>query len=188
MTTNKHPSSTIKLALMAAIAVASVGLCASSQAAQASATATATASGTVVAPIAIAATANLAFGSLAPGAGGNVTVSTSGVRASTGPILLGGAPSSAARFHITGQADSTYTITHSGTAVLTNTTGSGGETMALTKFSDLTGANGTSGSATSGTLDILGSQTLFVGGSIAVASNQVAGVYTGTVTATVEYN
>ena len=184
MTTTKHASSTIKLALMAAMAVAGVGVVNVSQAAQATAQAT----GTVVAPIAIAVATNLAFGSFAPGAGGSVTVSTSGVRTASGPVLLTATPSSAARFNITGQAGATYSIVHTGTVVLTNTTGAGGETMALTKFSDLTGANATSGTATSGSLSGLGTQSLFVGGTLAVGPTQVAGLYTGTVVATVEYN
>ncbi|MBC7453886.1 MAG: DUF4402 domain-containing protein [Massilia sp.] len=181
--TTKQTPSTLKLALMAAMAVASVGLASSSQAASA----TATASGTVVSPIAIAAAGNLAFGSFAAGAGGTVTVSTSGVRATTGPVLMG-TTSSAARFNITGMAASTYSISHSGSAVLTNTTGAGGETMALAKFSDFTAGNATSGNPLTGTLDASGAQSLYVGGALSVAASQVPGLYVGTVIATVEYN
>jgi spore coat protein U-like protein len=169
-----------KLALIAALTAAGV---VSSSGASAAA-ATATASGTVVSPIAIAVATNLAFGSFAPGAGGTVTVDTGGTRAASGPILMGAGASSAARFNITGQAGLTYSIVHSGTTVLSN----GANTMALTKFSDLAGVNGTSGTATTGTLDGAGAQSLFVGGTLTVAANQVAGVYTGTVIATVEYN
>ncbi len=60
--------------------------------------------------------------------------------------------------------------------------------MALAKFSDLSGANATSGEVTTGTLDGAGTQSLFVGGTLTVAAAQVPGVYTGTVIATVEYN
>ena len=177
--TIKQTPSSLKLALLAAMAVVSAGVATSSQAASA----TATASGTVVTPITIAAAGNLAFGSFARGAGGSVTVSTSGVRATTGPILMGTATSSAARFNITGTAAATYSITHSGSTVLTNTTGTGGETMALAKFSDLTAGN-----ATSGTLDAAGAQSLYVGGALTVAATQASGLYVGTVIATVEYN
>ena len=182
--TFKQPRLTGKLAFMAALAAFGAGASAPSLAAQASANASAT----VVAPIAVAAVVDLVFGSFAPGAGGSVTVSTSGVRTASGPVLLTATPSSAARFNITGQAGATYSIVHTGTVVLTNTIGAGGETMALTKFSDLTGANATSGTATSGTLSGLGAQSLFVGGTLAVGPTQVAGLYTGTVVATVEYN
>jgi hypothetical protein len=171
---------TFKLALIAATTAAGIGAVSLANAASASASASAT----VVTPIAIVASANLAFGSFAPGTGGTVTVDTGGARAASGPILTGAAPSSAARFNITGQAGLTYSIGHSGTTVLAN----GANTMTLTKFSDLAGVNGTSGSATSGTLDGSGAQSLFVGGTLAVAANQVAGLYNGTVIATVEYN
>ena len=182
--TIKQTPSSLKLALLAAMAVVSAGVATSSQAASA----TATANGTVVTPITIAAAGNLAFGSFARGAGGSVTVSTSGVRATTGPILMGTATSSAARFNINGTAAATYSITHSGSTVLTNTTGTGGETMALAKFSDLTAGNATSGNATSGTLDAAGAQSLYVGGALTVAATQASGLYVGTVIATVEYN
>lgn len=178
-----QPRFTLTLA-MAALAAAGAVLSVPAQAAQA----TATASGTVVAPIAITVNTNLAFGSFAAGPGGTVTVSTSGVRAASGVTLVGGGTPSAARFDITGQASSTYSITHGGTAVLTNTTGVGAETMMLGKFSDLTGANATSGSVTSGVLDGAGTQSLYVGGTLNVGAAQAPGVYTGTVIATVEYN
>lgn len=182
MTTQfKQARLTRKLALIAAF-----GACVSApgQAAQA----TATASGTVVSPIAIAAAANLAFGNFAPGAGGTVTVSTSGARTGSGTVLMGASTPTAARFNITGAASTTYSITHSGTTVLTNTTGTGAETMALAKFSDLTAGNATTGNAVSGTLDGAGAQSLYVGGTLSVGAAQVPGVYTGTVIATVEYN
>lgn len=167
-----------------ALGVLVAGMAASS--ASQAADATATASGTVVQPIAITAAENLNFGSFAPGAGGTITVSTSGARTATGAIAVG-TDAAAARFDITGTASATYSITHGGTALLTNTTGAG-ETMALAKFSDLTGGNATSGNVTSGTLDALGAQSVFVGGTLTVAANQAPGLYTGSVIATVEYN
>ena len=182
-TTFKQAPSVFKLALMTAMVVCAAGVSIQSQAAQATAQAT----GTVVAPIAIAAASNLTFGSFAPGAGGTVTVSTSGARTTTSPVLLTGAPTTAARFNITGAPNTTYSISHSGTAVLTNTAGAG-ETMTLTKFSDLTAANSTSGMVIAGTLGIGGAQSLYVGGTLTVASNQVPGLYDGNVIATVEYN
>lgn len=171
------------LALIAALTAASLASL-PAHAAQA----TATASGTVVTPIAITAAANLAFGSFAAGTGGTITVSTSGERTSSGVVALGSGSAAAARFDITGSASTTYSITHSGTAVLTNTTGVGGETMALAKFSDLSAGNATSGNVSSGTLDGAGAQSLYVGATLTVSAAQVPGVYTGTVIATVEYN
>jgi hypothetical protein len=181
MSTNfKQARLTGKLALLAGAAALVTWPCAPALAAQASANAT----GTVVTPIAIAAAVDLVFGSFAPGAGGTVTVSTSGVRASSGPILMSGATPSAARFNITGEASTTYAITHSGSATLV----SGANSMVLTKFSDFAAANATAGNPASGTLDGSGAQSLYVGGTLAVAAAQAAGVYTGTVIATVEYN
>ncbi|NHZ87552.1 DUF4402 domain-containing protein [Massilia sp. CCM 8733] len=170
------------LAVLAFIA-ASLGLGVPAYAAQA----TAVAGGTVVTPIAIAPAAPLAFGNFAAAVGGTITVSTSGVRSVSGVVGMNGAATTAARFDITGEPGSTYTITHSGSAVLTNT-GGAGETMALTKFSDLTAADATSGEATAGTLSAGGTQSLYVGGTLTVAANQVPGIYAGNVVATVEYN
>ncbi len=179
----KAQQSALRFALAAAVAAASLAG-SSAHAAQA----TASASGTVVAPIAITAATNLVFGSFAAGAGGSVTVSTSGARTFSGVVLMSGATPSAARFNVTGTASSTYSITHSGTAVLTNTSGVGGETMTLTKFSDLSAGNATSGNVTAGTLDSGGTQSLYVGATLTVGAAQVPGIYTGTVIATVEYN
>ena len=175
----KQARLTGKQALLA-VAAALAALAGPAQAAQDTASAT----GTVVTPIAIVAAGNLVFGSFARGAGGTVTVSTSGARSASGPILVSGAPTTAARFNITGEPSSTYTITHSGSATLT----SGANTMVLTKFSDLSAANATAGNPLSGTLDGAGAQSLYVGGTLAVGAAQAPGVYTGTVVATVEYN
>ena len=181
MTTHfKQARLTGKLALLAVAAAVGACLCAPAQAAQDTANAT----GTVVTPIAIVAANNLVFGSFAPGAGGTVTVSTSGVRTASGPILMTGAATTAARFNITGEAASTYSITHSGSATLA----SGANTMALSKFSDLSAANATAGNPLTGTLDGAGAQSLYVGGTLTVGAAQAPGVYTGTVIATVEYN
>jgi hypothetical protein len=60
--------------------------------------------------------------------------------------------------------------------------------MALTQISDLTGAGGASTTVTSGTLSAGGTQSLFLGGTLAVAANQVAGAYSGAISATVDYN
>jgi hypothetical protein len=148
------------------------------------AVATATSSSTVVAPIAITRFADLAFGKFAAAGGGSVTVSTSGARSSTGGVvLINGTASTAARFDVTGDTGATYSIALGGTSVLT----SGSDTMAFAKVSDLTGANGTSGNVSSGTLTA-GAQSIYVGGVLTVGAAQPAGTYAGTVTATVEYN
>jgi hypothetical protein len=149
--------------------------------------ATAPASATVITPIAITKMVDLVFGSFAPGAGGTVTVSTGSERTAAGPILSGvGVTPSAARFDVTGTGAATYGIAWSG-AVLTNTTGEGAETMALSRISDLTGTDAGSIEVTAGELTA-GAQSIYLGGVLTVGSAQVPGAYTGNVTATVEYN
>lgn len=174
----------LKLALVSAFALGSIGFGVNSYAAGASTTSTAT----VITPIAITKAVDLEFGSFARGAGGTVTVSTSGARTASGTILSGvtNAPS-AAKFDVTGDGVSTYSITWSGDTALTTGAGGAGETMALARISDLTAGNATSGEVTSGTLTA-GAQSIYLGGTLTVGATQVAGAYTGSVTATVEYN
>lgn len=152
------------------------------------ANAAAVASGTVIEPIAIAKTSDLAFGKFAPGIGGSVTVSTSGARTGAGVILstIGSAPT-AASFDVTGQADATYSIAITPDATLSD--GAAG-TMLLSTFSDLTGGNATSGDvqAGGGTLSAVGAQTIYVGGTLTVGAAQTAGDYSGNITVAVEYN
>ncbi len=149
----------------------------------------ATASANVIAPIQITKIADLVFGDFAPGTGGTVTVSTSGARTATGPVLsTAGTAPSAARFNVLGEANATFSITYSGDTELTNTTGGGGETMLLTRHSDLTGTGTIAGEVSSGTLGAGGTGSIYVGGTLAVSATQVPGNYQGTVTVTVEYN
>lgn len=185
MNTSTIKHRTLKLTLVAFACGAAVVSAPSG----ASNTASAVASGTVIAPISVTKIADLSFGKFAPGAGGTVTISNSGARTYAGiiPSTIG-STLSAAQFTVTGDPDATYSISHGGLPVLTNTTGVGGETMTLTKTSDLTGANVTAGVVSAGTLTAGGTQTIFVGGTLTVAANQVPGAYTGTVDVTVEYN
>lgn len=170
----KQLRTSLKLAFAAALAIAPSAFAANT---------TASSSGTVVAPIAITKAADLAFGSFAAVTGGSVTVSTSGARTVGGAVLaLGGTPA-AAKFDVTGETGATYTISVVGDATLT----SGADTMAFAVASDLTGANATTGTVASGTLTA-GAQSIFVGGTLTVASAQPAGTYSGNITATVEYN
>jgi len=149
--------------------------------------ATTNSSATVIVPIAIKKTTDLIFGKFAPGAGGTVTVATDGARTASGPILsVSGADVTAAKFDVTGDNDSTYGITWSGAALLTDSVSS--ETMALSKISDLTAAGATTGEASSGTLSGTGAQSIYLGGTLAVGTSQADGNYIGDVTATVEYN
>lgn len=147
--------------------------------------ATANTSGTVVTPITITKGTDLNFGEFAadPTTAGTVTVSTGGAATATTAVVTGGT-ASAATFTVAGSNGATYGIGIAST-VLTHTDTA--TTMALTTTHDLDGA--TAGSPATGTLDATtGNQTIYVGGQLSVAAAQKAGVYSGTITATVNYN
>ncbi len=121
----------------------------------------------------------LAFGSLVAGSGGTVTVSPSGGRsASGGVILVPSGSGSAALFSVTGTSSATYAITLPANGVVSLTSGS--NTMAANSF--------TSNPAPTGQLSVGGSQTLSVGATLSVGSNQPSGSYSGSFTVTVIYN
>jgi hypothetical protein len=168
------------------IKLAAVALALSAAAGAMAATINASSSSTVVSPIAITKAADLAFGAFAAGStSGTVTVSPDGSRSFGGGALGVGTQSgaiTAAQFNVTGQSGFTYSISVTGTALT-----SGSDTMAFAPISALTANTATSGTVSSGTLTG-GTQTIFVGGSLTVAANQAPGTYSGTVTATVDYN
>jgi hypothetical protein len=168
------------------IKLAAVALALSAAAGAMAASTTASSSSTVVTPISITKTVDLAFGSFASsGASGTVTISPDGSRGLNGGALSAGTQggaTSAAQFNVTGQSGFTYSISVTGTALT-----SGSDSMAFTPISALTASNITTGNVTSGTLTG-GTQTIFVGGSLTVGVNQAPGTYNGTVTATVDYN
>jgi spore coat protein U-like protein len=173
----------LKLALIAfALGAATV-----SGGASAANNATATATATVVTPISITKATDLSFGSFYPGASsGTVDVNTNGTRGATGGVVTSalGVPAAAAKFDVVGQNSATYTIAYASGVTLTGP----GAPMALTQVSDLTGAGGAATLVAAGALSGAGTQSIYIGGSLAVAANQVSGAYTGTISATVNYN
>ncbi|MFN3790515.1 DUF4402 domain-containing protein [Massilia sp.] len=149
------------------------------------AVATATSTSTVIAPIKIEKAADLAFGSFAASATpGTVTVSTNGTRSATGGVTLMGSGATAAKFDVTGSGTLTYSISWVGSS--TSLT-SGSDSMTFTRVADLTGGGAVTGDVTSGALTA-GAQSIYVGGVLTVGADQAAGNYSGTVSATVEYN
>jgi len=175
--------SSLKIALAFVFAFGATAFSGGANAASAGANATAT----VVAPIAIAKATDLNFGSFYPGAAsGTVDVNTNNIRSVTGGVLAasGGAAVTAARFDVTGAASATYTITYASGVTLLGP----GAPMALTQISDLTGAGSATTLATTGALGAGGTQSIHLGGSLAVAANQATGVYIGNISATVAYN
>lgn len=148
--------------------------------------ATSTATSTVIVPIAITKVTDLAFGKFSALTGGTIKVDTDNAISVSGAVLKGtGSTGTAAKFDVTGDVSNAYSIAHSGTAVLTHTDTT--TTMALAKVSALTAASGTTTEVTAGTLTA-GAQSIYVGGTLTVASGQLAGVYSGNVIVTVEYN
>jgi hypothetical protein len=171
-------SNSLKLAAMA------LAICGAGSAIAAN-NATATATSTVVAPISITKSTDLAFGTFSGGAtGGTVTVATNGTRSKTGDVVLMGTTGAAAKFDVSGSGSLTYTITLAGDTTLSD---GGTNSMAFARVSDLTGAGATSGNVTSGTLSA-GAQSIYVGGVLTVGVNQAAGSYSGNISATVDYN
>ena len=175
----KHARFTSPHLPLAAMALAIAVAAGSANAASTQAASTST----VVAPINIVQAADLSFGNFAPSAiAGTVTVSPNNSRGVAGGVTGMGGGSTAAQFTVTGQGSSTYSINVVGTALT-----SGANTMAFTPITDLTASAITTGNVTSGALTA-GTQTIFVGGILIVGANQVAGSYSGTITATVDYN
>ena len=155
---------------------AMVALLGGSAFAQNSATASANATATIVTPIAMSKTADMAFAEVAAGStAGTIILSTAGSRTATGGAKVGGGTSSAASFTVTGQAGYTYNITLPASAA---TLSSGANTMTVD--------NWVSNPTPSGTLTG-GTSTLLVGGTLNVGASQAAGAYTGTFSVTVAY-
>ncbi len=146
---------------------------------------TATTTGTVVTPISITQATDLNFGEFAadPATAGTMTVSTAGAASSATVVVTNDASVTAASFDVAGSANASYSISIADDELThTDTT----TTMALTTTHDLDALAGDN--PATGTLDGTGVQTIYVGGELAVAAGQLAGSYSGAITATVEYN
>jgi hypothetical protein len=153
-------------------------------------TASSSATATIVATIDLTLEVPLDFGNLAvTGTSGVVTLeaSAASTRSQVGgvtfPVVTG--LFTAAIFTVNGEPNSTYAITLPLPAfnlTITNTTGSGGETMTVNNF--------TSSPTPTGTLDATGAETLYVGADLLVGANQAPGVYVSPVPfdVTVNYN
>jgi hypothetical protein len=138
-------------------------------------TATGSASATVIAPIVLTHTsgASLNFGKFTTGAGGTVVVTSGGTGSVTGDVgLVPGSTNSADAFSLTGDNSRNFGITTTGGSI-TN----GSSSMTFT----------TAPSAASGTTSSTGAATFTVGGTLTVGTGLVTGAYTGTYTATVQY-
>lgn len=134
--------------------------------------------------IAISNDTGLAFGTFVAGAGTDNSViipAGGGARDKSGTVVL--VPSGAgarAQFTVTGDANAGYTIALPVDDAVTLT--SGNNNMKVKTFISSPATSGTLSSATPGV------QTLYVGATLSVGSNQPSGSYSGTFTVTVHYN
>jgi hypothetical protein len=141
----------------------------------------ATANAKILAPITITTVTSLDFGAMFSAVGATdstVSAASTAVRTGTATFPTSSAVT-AAKFTVNGTTGANYTVTLPADAVpLTRT--SGAETMSVTAFtkSSTDGTEVGSGAA----------QDIYVGASIAVGAGQVAGVYTGSFTVSVNYD
>lgn len=128
------------------------------------------------------ATGDLSFGAFAAGSGGTVTISPQSARTATGDVTLmtGGqfAQGSSASFDLTGSPNATYQITLPADNQVT-LAGSQGGSMSLSSF--------TSSPSGQGQLNASGTQTVYVGATLGVGSNQAAGSYSGSFNVTIVF-
>lgn len=131
-------------------------------------------------PLAVTNSAALAFGRLAAGTGGGVTISAGGVRtASGGVVLLSAGTGSPAQFTLTGEPNAVYSIglPADGSVLLSS---SSGHTMPVQSFSST--PNG------AGQLSPGGTQMISVGATLGVAAGQRVGNYSGSFQVFLNYN
>jgi hypothetical protein len=141
------------------------------------------ASASIITPISISKSIDMSFGNIAAGTGGTVVLLPAGTRTATGNVKLTNIAGTvtAAKFVVTGNGASTYTISLPTSIELTRKTGT--EKMTVNAFSS-TPTVTLGGTLTAGTQDLL------VGATLIVTSGQVVGDYENTtdLTVTVNYN
>lgn len=159
------------VAIIASLATVSAAHAASGN----TSTATGQASATVIAPIVLTHTsgATLNFGKFTTGTGGSVVVTSGGAGSVTGDVgFVPGSTNTADAFALTGDISRNFGITTTGGSI---TNGSSSMTFTTTP------------SAGTGTTSATGAATFTVGGTLTVGTGLVTGAYTGTYTATVQY-
>lgn len=143
------------------------------------ATAVATVEATIINTITIATRNGIGFGDISSNAvAGTVIMAPSGSRTTTGGAAINTATAgSPAIFDLQGTANASFSITLPSSIVLSD---GSANSMTVDGF--------TSTPSISGALDSSGQQTLFVGATLNVGSNQPFGSYNGQMTVTVDYN
>ncbi len=163
---------TLRIALFGA----ALGAVSFASAASAATSATANASAEVLNTLTLSATSALNFGQIAANTGGSVTVNADSTVTSAGSLISTGTRAPAA-FTVTGTPNANVVLTLPASATLTRSGGT--ETMSIGGFNSNPGGAFQLGGT--------GSANFSVGGTLTVASNQVAGVYNGTFAVSVEY-
>lgn len=146
-----------------------------------SSSATADASSTIIQPVTIAKSNDLAFGRIvkpASGTGSVAIANTADSVSATGAVALSGITTSRAKFTISGEGGQSVSIAVPASVTMSN----GTDTLDVTLAGDL----GTS-TTLSGALGDTGTASLNVGGSFSLASTTKTGVYTGTFQVDVAY-
>ena len=133
----------------------------------------------VVSNISLTTTGGLLFGDISSsGTAGTVIMTATGSRSSTGGVTINSAVAgSPATFNVEGEANASYSISLPASVVLSDPAS---HTMVVDNF--------TSSPTPSGVLDDSGKQTIFVGATLNVSSNQAFGAYSGQMAVTVDYN
>lgn len=164
---------TLRIALVGA-ALSAVSF---ASAASAATSATANASAEVLSTLTLTADSALNFGQIAANTGGTVTVNADSTVAQSGSLVSTGTRAPAG-FTVTGTPGASVVVSLPASATLTRSGGT--ETMSIANFnSNPGGAMQLSAGA--------GSANFSVGGTLSVLSGQVAGVYNGTFSVSVEY-
>lgn len=162
----------LRLAIVGTVAAASFAT-----SAQAATTATGNATAEVLSSLTVSATGDLQFGQIAANTGGTVTVNADSSVASTGSLISTGTRAPAA-FSVVGSPNASVVVSLP-TASVNLVRAGGSETMVLSNF------NSNPGGAFQ--LNATGQGVFNVGGTLDVASGQMAGAYAGTFQVSVEY-
>lgn len=143
---------------------------------------------TVVAikPTNILKTADLDFGLIIPGAGGNVFINAqTGARTSSGGIILAGATFSRGRFVAAGTPNRVVTLSLNPSPAIVISNGTANMTINQLRVS--ANGGGPQPLGPNHTLNNIGVINFDIGGRLIVGANQANGLYTGTFTLTMDY-
>jgi hypothetical protein len=180
----------MKKLLMLFTAVVLMAVFAATGMAQTSASTTTDAGAKLIVPMMIYQDAPLHFGTinlLLGVAGTCVLPSNNTIRAFSGGIIgssVAPLPTNAA-YHVTGTMNSTYALTLPSTITVTETVGNSA-TMTINTIKAR--FNGQLTDGVTSTLSATGTDSFTLGGTLIVAAAQVAGIYHGTFTLSVDYN